>query len=326
MTAARLSVLLVADDGALADGLAPALASRGHEVTAARSTPEALGEPDHDVVVADLALAGGRGLALLDALLGALSRRRKERPHVVVLADRGDLAECRGAMRLGATDFLTKPVTSRELVAAVERCGPARRRAARLERRYAAGREVVDRGARDVSAFALRCGVGPTARGRIAAATAEALENAYRHAYLCRPGPVEVQADVDARSVRVTVRDEGVGFDAAAALEALDDCAAGGLARACALAEDLRVESARGRGTYVRLRFDVVRALFDDDGCFDLTELDWFTPETSRMVLSTLGRGDDDNPYRFSPALAVTLGRLLAGPDPQRFLQTALWS
>jgi hypothetical protein len=43
-------------------------------------------------------------------------------------------------------------------------------------------------------------------------------------------------------------------------------------------------------------------------------------------VLAALDTAGAQDVFQLSPALAVSLGRMLAGPDPRRVLQAALWS
>ena len=46
----------------------------------------------------------------------------------------------------------------------------------------------------------------------------------------------------------------------------------------------------------------------------DLSELDWLTPGMSRRVLEILRDEDSTDAFHLSPAMAVTVGRLLTGP------------
>ncbi|MEM7519283.1 MAG: ATP-binding protein, partial [Planctomycetota bacterium] len=147
--------------------------------------------------------------------------------------------------------------------------------------------------------------VGPAGRARIASAVSEILDNARRHAYEQESGRVLVTAFADAgKRVSIVVQDFGRGF----ALE--EDRNAFGLARASALAESLRVDSSLGSGTRVELEFDVWPVRFEGDDVIDLSELDWLPPALTQKVLSRLETGE--SPFRLSPALAVTVGRLLA--------------
>lgn len=331
MNRSGLSILLVTPEEHSAEALVRVLESCDHRVTVARTGEEALAQPRHDVLVAEAQLDGIGGLDVLEEL--AL---QGPPPRTVILSRSPSVDECRRALRLGAADLLTEPFEGQELLLAVERASerderPAAadaRAAASWSRSYSATPEACERAVRDLAAHALRCAVGPAARGRLASAAAEVLENVSRHAYPHSPGPVHVSARVEPRDMHVVIRDEGLGFDAVeVGLDRMDDSRDGGLARVSALAEGLRVQATVGGGTTVRMSFSVYRVLFDQEGPLDLTEEDWFTPDTARHVLEALA--DDARnaaPVQLSPALAVTLGRLLAGPDPRRVLQTALWS
>lgn len=319
-----LRVMVVEDDVAIAASYEAALLQAGHDVVHAICGEEALLHCGCDVVVTDLVLPGIDGLELLEAL-----RRRGEHPRTVIVTGAGDLAACQRALRLGADEFLTKPLALETLVEAVEQVPPTwTRKQAVFDRAYPAEPGAVERAARDLAAFALRCAVSPSARARSAAACAELVDNVVAHAFPHTDGVLRLSVTLDRRQLEFHVSDDGAGFDPMGeGLDNLADCRAGGLARVAALAEDVRIESAPGAGTRVLARFDVARALFDEEEQVDLSELDWLPPQVTRELLAACDE-DPDGASRFvlSPALAVSLGRLLAGPDPRRVLRTALWS
>ena len=320
-------VLLALAEAPLARSLAEVLRARSHPVTVVHTAGEACLHADHDVLVADVALPGGGGLELIEELA-----RNGLRPRAVVLSRRPDLAACRRALRLGAADFLALPCSTDELLKAIDgedgaaRGGRRRAEPGRFRRSFAADPPAVERAAREVSAYALRCSLSPSARARVATATAELVENVVRHAYPGRTGTVSIEVVVDPRRLTLRVADTGVGCDSQASVIAtLRASTDGGLARVSALSEDMRVET-DGRGTRVVVVFDVFRVLFDEGDALDLTELDWLAPETTRGLLDLLGADANGPALHLSPALAVTVGRLLTGPDKRRVLQTALWS
>lgn len=70
-----------------------------------------------DVIVCDIGLPGISGFDILKALTAAPDT--KDIP-VIFLTAREDDESMRQAMRMGATNFLTKPVTPAELLEAVE--------------------------------------------------------------------------------------------------------------------------------------------------------------------------------------------------------------
>lgn len=194
-------------------------------------------------------------------------------------------------------------------------------------RAYAADEEAIEDSARDLAAHAMRCGISPATRARIATACAEVVENVVRHAYGPGGGDFRISAFVEGRDFLVVVRDEGMGFDpGAAGIDAMRHSRDGGLARCAALAEDLSVASRLGGGTEVLFRFAAYRVHFDEERHVDLSELDFLSPRTTRRVIETLELAGNEDLFHLSPALAVTVGRLLAGPGERRAVRTALRS
>ena len=322
-------VLIVDDEMAIAAALAAALEARGHRVTVAASAEEALELPDPDVLVADLLLGGMDGLELFGEL-----RARGGSPRGVIMPGLPTIDDCRRALRLGAAEFLTKPFAIEELVRVVEAEGdeaaPGGIAPESFSRTYEASSGAVDQAARDMAAWCLRSEVSPATRTRIASSIAELVDNAERHAYgwpreSSAERPIEVNARMDARQLVVEVTDQGEGFDPTRIEFAGATPANSGLARVAVLSEELKFRSEIGVGTQVRVRFTVSTADFDCEERIDLTELDHLTPDTCRELLRTLDE-DPHAPLALSPALAVSVGRLLAGPDPKRVLQQALWS
>jgi FixJ family two-component response regulator len=320
-----LHILLASSEPRLAESLTEILQDRGHRVVHVPDAETAITVPEPEVFLLDVGLDSIRGLDALERF-----RRNGSSSRCVVLSAVPSLDACRRAMRLGAEDFLTTPLDVRQLVSAVEgdpahTTSRARRKAHAMT--YDADPASVERGTRNLAAYALQLGITPACRARIASCCAEILDNAQRHAYPLETGLVHVNCEVVERELVVTIRDQGVGFDAVTAgLERMRRSLDGGLARVSALSEHVLVESEPGRGTSVRARFALYRSALESDGELDLSELDWFEPSTSRMVLESLADAERSESFQLSPALAVTLGRLLAGPDSRRVLQTALWS
>ena len=107
-------VLIVEDSASLALGYAAQLEDAGHEVSLCETLAEArrsLSAEKFDVVLLDLQLPDGDGLALFDSLSGS-----KGHPSVVVVTADGSLNRAIAAMRLGAYDFLVKPVSGTRLL------------------------------------------------------------------------------------------------------------------------------------------------------------------------------------------------------------------
>jgi ActR/RegA family two-component response regulator/anti-sigma regulatory factor (Ser/Thr protein kinase) len=324
-----LRVLLIDPEDTSAHALGTALERRGLPVRAARDLERGLQlEPNPRVIVAELAGLDGHGAALL-----AERRARGEAPSLLVLLNRAEPAAVRRAVRMGAVDILCKPIRIEELVDAIDglaRQAPAERGVGVapgvLRRTYPATPPSVERLARDLAAFALRAGVGPACRARIASACAEIAHNACHHAFAHSAGSIDLEATFDEQDIVVTIADRGEGFDSSAAMaSAFEHGFEHGLGRAAALAEGLDVHSVPGEGSRVVLRFCALRADFDGPEQLDLSEHDFLLPEASRGLLGMIRTGSGEG-LVLSPALAVLVGRLLAGPDPRRALSMALWS
>lgn len=324
-----LRILLIDQDDTSAHAVGTALERRGLHVRAARDLERGLElEPDPRVIVAELASIDGIGAARL-----AERRARPERPELVVLLSCCEPRDLRRAVRLAAADVLCKPFHIEDLTAAIDelaRRAPAGSTApageASLARTYPSRPDSVERAARELAAFALRNGVGPACRARLASACAEIVHNACHHGYAHDAGRVDLTATVEGREIVVIVQDQGEGFDASIALASAFELGfENGLGRAAALAEGLDVHSTPGDGTRVVLRFSALRAGFDGPEHHDLSELDFLLPEASRALLCAIQAGGGEG-LVLSPALAVLVGRLLCGPDPRRALSMALWS
>ncbi len=311
MTQSSLSILLVEDDHAVANILATILRNRSHTVTLASSGEEALRCLPHDVVITDVGLGGMSGLDVLEELL-----MRGEAPRAVVLSGDQTLEHCRRAMKLGAVDYLAKPVNIDLLLQLVEEeTGIELHDSSTYARTYLATRETCERAARDLAAFAMRSGIGPSARGRMATATSEAMENVWRHAYPSGTGTVWIEAFFTDSSATVCVRDEGCGMDTERVQHLpVNNEGLTGLARMAALSEDLSIQSSPKCGTRIEMGFTTFTARFDQGLETDLSELDWLSPQLARTVAHSLADPKHGRSFQLSPAIAVSVGRLLSGP------------
>jgi two-component system, response regulator RegA len=116
---AQRGVLVVDDDERFAVTLAMALARRGyvahvaHDAVAALATARTKAP---DAAVVDLKLGADDGLALIEPL-------RRAHPHmrIVVLTGYASIATAVKAIKLGADDYLAKPVTASAVAAVLER-------------------------------------------------------------------------------------------------------------------------------------------------------------------------------------------------------------
>ena len=112
------TVLLVDDEGEFVDVLAERLEARGLTVDTAENGELALekaGKRPFDAIVLDMAMPGMDGIQTLEGLL-----RINPDLQVILLTGRATLGQAVEAMKLGALDFLEKPVDIETLVAKIE--------------------------------------------------------------------------------------------------------------------------------------------------------------------------------------------------------------
>jgi DNA-binding NtrC family response regulator len=93
------------------------------------SALKALREQVFDVALLDLSMPGLDGLAVLEGIAGDPSR-----PQVIFVSGHGTVATATKAMKLGAYDFVEKPVDAERLTTLVWKAARARRVQARSER------------------------------------------------------------------------------------------------------------------------------------------------------------------------------------------------
>ncbi len=110
------SLLLVDDDATFRSVLSRALEKRGFAVTAADSVEQALplaidNPPEYAVV--DLKMGGASGLVLVQKL-----HELDPATRIVVLTGYASIATAVEAIKLGATQYLSKPANADEIVAA----------------------------------------------------------------------------------------------------------------------------------------------------------------------------------------------------------------
>ena len=109
-------VLVVEDEESISDPLSYLLKQEGFEVAVAANGNEALAEFDRggaDIVLLDLMLPGLSGTEVCRAL------RAKSSVPVIMLTARDSEIDKVVGLELGADDYVTKPFSSRELVARV---------------------------------------------------------------------------------------------------------------------------------------------------------------------------------------------------------------
>ncbi|MCC5992441.1 MAG: ActR/PrrA/RegA family redox response regulator transcription factor [Rhodobacteraceae bacterium] len=111
------SLLLVDDDEVFLKRLARAMERRGFQVetaaTVAAGKAIAKGRPPAYAVV-DLRLDDGNGLDVVEAL-----REAREDARIVVLTGYGAIATAVAAVKIGATDYLSKPADANDILRAL---------------------------------------------------------------------------------------------------------------------------------------------------------------------------------------------------------------
>ena len=121
---AQRGVLVVDDDQRFAITLAAALARRGYVAHVANDAASALQIAQRtapDAAIVDLKLGADDGLALIEPL-----RRAHPRMRIVVLTGYASITTAVKAIKLGADDYLAKPVTAGAVAAVLDRDAPQR--------------------------------------------------------------------------------------------------------------------------------------------------------------------------------------------------------
>jgi DNA-binding NtrC family response regulator len=115
----QATILIVEDKKSEREALARLLRQEGHEVAMAASPEQAMSylERPVDLIISDLRMGENSGIDLLRYW----KDRRPRTPFIMVTAH-GDINTAVEAMKLGAEDYLTKPVNPEELLILVSRC------------------------------------------------------------------------------------------------------------------------------------------------------------------------------------------------------------
>ncbi len=135
----RATLLVVDDEKHQRESLTLILEDEGYKVTAAADGREALAKAAEirpEVVLTDLKMPGLTGMDVVKSL--SSSAENPLPPKVILVTAHGSVERAREAHRLGAFDYMSKPVVADELLFRVERAVEAFRlseRALRLERR-----------------------------------------------------------------------------------------------------------------------------------------------------------------------------------------------
>ncbi len=117
-----MKILVVDDDGIFRERLAFSLQKRGHDVRDSDGTHvlETAREFAPEAALLDLKMPEENGLALIPRLRELLPELR-----IVILTGYGSIATAMEAVRLGAADYLTKPVDAGQIETALSGHRPA---------------------------------------------------------------------------------------------------------------------------------------------------------------------------------------------------------
>jgi two-component system, response regulator RegA len=111
------TLLIVEDDKLFLQRLARAMETRGFAVTTAESISEGLARLESvspAFAVVDMRLGDGNGLDVISAL-----KRRRPDARAIILTGYGNIATAVNAVKLGAVDYMAKPVDADDVAAAL---------------------------------------------------------------------------------------------------------------------------------------------------------------------------------------------------------------
>ena len=111
------TLLIVEDDKSFLQRPARAMEGRGFAVTTAESVADGLTQLETSspaFAVVDMRLEDGNGLDVISAL-----KRRRPDARAIILTGYGNIATAVNAVKLGAVDYLSKPVDADDVVAAL---------------------------------------------------------------------------------------------------------------------------------------------------------------------------------------------------------------
>src|SRR3974377_2348561 len=111
------SILIVEDDKSFLHRLSRAMEGRGFAVRTAESVAEGLSQLNADspaFAAVDMRLEDGNGLDVISEI-----KRRRPDARAIILTGYGNIATAVTAVKLGAVDYLAKPVDADDVVAAL---------------------------------------------------------------------------------------------------------------------------------------------------------------------------------------------------------------
>jgi two-component system response regulator RegA len=111
------SLLIVEDDKALLERLARAMEGRGFTVTTAQSVSDGLLQVETAApafAIVDMRLGDGNGLDVISGI-----KKRRPEARALILTGYGNIATAVNAVKLGAVDYLAKPIDADDVAAAL---------------------------------------------------------------------------------------------------------------------------------------------------------------------------------------------------------------
>jgi two-component system, response regulator RegA len=111
------SLLIVEDDKAFLERLASAMEERGFTVTTAQSVSDGLLQLETATpafAVVDMRLGDGNGLDVISCI-----KKRRPEARAIILTGYGNIATAVNAVKLGAVDYLAKPIDADDVAAAL---------------------------------------------------------------------------------------------------------------------------------------------------------------------------------------------------------------
>jgi two-component system response regulator RegA len=111
------SLLIVEDDKALLERLARAMEGRGFTVTTAQSVSDGLLQVETAApafAIVDMRLGDGNGLDVISGI-----KKRRPEARALILTCYGNIATAVNAVKLGAVDYLAKPIDADDVAAAL---------------------------------------------------------------------------------------------------------------------------------------------------------------------------------------------------------------
>jgi FixJ family two-component response regulator len=143
MNDSRFVIFLVDDDPGVLKALSRMLDTKGYEVRAFSSSTEFLAQHDPSTpgcAIFDVSMPGLDGIELQ----AALKAGGVERP-VIFITGVGDIPVSVQAMKAGAVDFLTKPLKSQQLLAAIAQAAETETQAVELRNELASVNDRISR-------------------------------------------------------------------------------------------------------------------------------------------------------------------------------------